>query len=200
MRTSVKDTIEKRRALQEEEQQRRYKEFGIFQPLKPANYREVVMIVPPEGLVALDNPAWLRIQELAKKDRLFNQSIREDPALHEVLTYAVKRSRTWKPKTPTEDIMLETVYEAVEDRLEYVMAQKVLLGKYFHLLSDEDKVQFEKLARTELYQSEKWLRSAHPNYKDLHHKFLAIASRNFFSEDHDPKNPAAPYNFGFPLC
>ena len=200
MRTSVKDTIEKRRALQEEEQQRRYKEFGIFQPLEPANYREVIMIVPPEGLVASDNPAWLRIQELAKKDRLFNQSIQEDPALHEVLTYAIERSRTWKPKTPTEDIMLETVYEAIEDRLIYVMAQKVLLGKYFHLLSDEDKVQFDKLATKELYESEKWLKSTHPNYKVLDFKFIAIATRDFFKEDHDPKNPAAPYKFGFPLC
>jgi len=200
MATSVKETIEKRRILREEELQRLYKEVGIFQPLKPANYREVVMIVPPKGLVASDNPAWLKIQELAEKDRLFYQDMQEDPALLEVFTYAVKRSRTWKPKTPTEDIMLETVYEAVEDRMVYLLAQMVLLGKYFHLLSDEDKVQFHKLAILEIQETKKWLRPTHPNYKELETKFLAIVTADFFEKDCDPKNPAAPHKFGFPLC
>lgn len=170
------------------EKQRKHRErkeliYGLNPQPTPTSYSPGVVFEPEDPtVVPKDDPIFKRIKSLAEKDRIFYERLQDDKAFHDIFWYSQYKIGTvvgWSPTTPTEEIELQEINEAVAGRVEYVLAQKVLLGKYFHLLSQPEQQRLFELAQSEIMNSEKWLQPTHPNYQSIRRNLMIAHSQEF---------------------
>jgi len=84
----------------------------------------------------------------------------------------------------------------VTDRLELVIAQKVMLGRHYHLLCEEEKEKSLQLDLDEMRFALIWLESSNlPNYHYLWKKFTIVHAMDFDKDDHNPDDPIGRFNF-----
>ena len=158
-------------------------------------YREAVLVFSGHPSVPADDPEHKKVCLLADKDHEFYRQLQDDEHFRAMFCRRIIEGHTWTPGSRIEELARDTIDKAITNRIELVLAQKVLLGKYFHLLGDEDKERLCRQVDDEISYSEQWINEDMPNYKNLHFKFVTIRSLDFLADNHDQSNPTRPYNF-----
>jgi hypothetical protein len=133
-------------------------------------------------VVLKDDPLVKHIKSLAKNDRIFYERLHDDKAFHHIfwyLRYMIGTIVGWLPTSPTEEIELQEINKAGAGCIEYMLAQNVLPGKYFHLLSQPEQLRLFELAQSEIMNAEKWLSRTHPIYQSIHNGLLIAHSQEF---------------------
>jgi len=144
------------------------------------DYSPVAIFVPEELGLSLTNSSSCdmqkmrsRIQHLAEMDRYFHCRLLEDKEFHDVFWHyhwSVETCEGWSPSTPSEEIYFQEIHEAIEERSECVLTQKIFLEKYCAHLTKEERDALTQKLRCELGETERWLHKFHPHYEELNRK------------------------------
>lgn len=163
---------------QRKNRERVEKMYNINQKPTPIDYRPAVRIEPEDAaIVPMNGPLFDRIESLAEQDRIFRERLSNEKEFHDTFWYSHYRTGTprgWSPSSPTQEIDLEDILDAISGRVEYALAQKLLLHKYYHLLSQPEQKKLDNLTYNEILQAECWLKPHHPNYEPLKIKLCEV--------------------------
>lgn len=141
-----------------------------------------------------DYPEVEMIRHLAEKDRKFMMRLDNDKAFHDMFWFY--KMIKWERKTSEEETAFEEFNTAMKDRITLVMAQKVLLGRFFHLLGDEEKKRLYELAMDELTFVNTWVYNNNmPNHNEIIRKYQNVWGTDYFKKDISPDEPMGDYDW-----
>ena len=86
----------------------------------------------------------------------------------------------WEPRTLAEEQARESFQQAIANRLDLVILQKVLLGKAWLDIPEYDREGIYKIVDEEMVFARKWLGETKlPNYSDTRIKYEKVFANNF---------------------
>lgn len=167
------------------EEKKSWKEiYGIGSKPKQTNYRPAVVL--PESvrcLIPEDDTDMKELRLLEQKDREFCRQLETDKEFHDVFWYRMFRSRSWTPQ-PHEAVMRSNIDEAINNRIELVMKQKLLLAKVFELLDDKKSEQehLKSLVDDEIIYMRPWMKLDMPNRSKILAESLKVLGMDLYAE------------------
>lgn len=170
------------------------KQFGLgkYGPTT-TTYRAAVIV--SNHVFPDDDPYVEKIRVLAEKDRKFCRRLHDDEPFRILFCERGGNMYETDPKSPKEQAIQDSIDKSITERVDLVLTQKVLLGKYFHLLSENEKVKNHKLVNKEIGFMPQFLQTCRvmKNGEKIKRMEIQISSLNYFKMDeHKAKNPTYP--------